>query len=151
MGATFCAVAAEHPLATHAARKNQKLAAFVEECRRGPAMEAELATQEKKGLATGLFVRHPLTDAPIEVWVANYVLMSYGEGAGMGVPGHDERDFAFAKKYGLPIQPVIDVEGRPYSTDAWQPWYAQYGRCVNSGPYDGLDYQTAVDTIARDL
>jgi len=151
MGATFCAVAAEHPLATHAARKNQKLAAFVEECRRGPAMEAELATQEKKGMPTGLFVRHPLTDAPIEVWVGNYVLMSYGEGAVMGVPGHDERDFAFAKKYGLPIKPVIDVEGRPYSTDAWQPWYAQYGRCVNSGAYDGLDYQTAVDTIARDL
>src|SRR6266850_3603460 len=151
MGATFCAVAAEHPLAAHAARSDKKLAAFVEECKRGPVMEAELAQMDKKGMPTGLFVTHPISGEKIEVWVGNYVLMSYGEGAVMGVPGHDERDFAFAKKYGLPIKPVIDVEGRPYSTDAWQPWYAQYGRCVNSGAYDGLDYQTAVDTIARDL
>ena len=85
------------------------------------------------------------------MWVGNYVLMSYGEGAVMGVPAHDERDFAFAKKYGLGILPVIDVEGRPYSTDAWQPWYADYGRCVNSGRYDGMDYQTASDAIAADL
>jgi leucyl-tRNA synthetase len=151
MGATFCAVAAEHPLAARAASGNAKLAAFVEECRRGPAMEAELATQEKKGMPTGLFVRHPITNAPVEVWVGNYVLMAYGEGAVMGVPGHDERDFAFAKKYGLAIKPVIDVDGQPYSTDAWQPWYADYGRCINSGAYDGLDYQAAVDAIARDL
>jgi leucyl-tRNA synthetase len=151
MGVTFCAVAAEHPLATHAARRNPRLAAFVEECRRGPAMEAELATQEKKGMPTGLFVQHPITDASVEVWVGNYVLMAYGEGAVMGVPGHDERDFAFAKKYGLPILPVIDVGGQRYSTDAWQPWYSDHGRCINSGPYDGLDYQGAVDAIARDL
>jgi leucyl-tRNA synthetase len=151
MGVTFCAVAAEHPLAAHAARGNTKLAAFVEECRRGPAMEAELATQEKKGMPTGLFVRHPITNEAVEVWVGNYVLMAYGEGAVMGVPGHDERDFAFAKKYGLAIKPVIDVDGRAYSTDAWQPWYSDYGRCIHSGPYDGLDYQGAVDAIARDL
>ena len=106
---------------------------------------------EKKGIATGLSVRHPLTGAEVAVWVGNYVLMAYGEGAVMGVPGHDERDFAFAKKYGLPILPVIDVDGRPYSTDAWQAWYAEYGRCVNSGAYDGLDYAAAVDAIARDL
>jgi leucyl-tRNA synthetase len=86
--------------------------------------EAELATMEKKGMRTGLFVLHPFTKEPVEVWVGNYVLMSYGEGAVMAVPGHDERDFEFAKKYGLEIKPVIDVEGRPYSTDAWQPWYA---------------------------
>ncbi|HZF16536.1 MAG TPA: leucine--tRNA ligase [Steroidobacteraceae bacterium] len=151
MGATFCAVAAEHPLATHAARADAKLAAFVDECRRGPSMEAELATQEKRGMPTGLFVRHPITNAPVPVWVGNYVLMAYGEGAVMGVPGHDERDFAFAKKYALPIAPVIDVDGRAYSTEAWQPWYADHGRCVNSGAYDGLDYQAAVDAIARDL
>jgi len=151
MGATFCAVAAEHPLAAHAAKSNPKLAAFVDECKRGSVMEADLAQLDKKGMPTGLFVVHPITGERIEVWVGNYVLMAYGEGAVMGVPGHDERDFAFAKKYGLTIKPVIDVEGRPYSTDAWQPWYAEYGRCMNSGKYDGLDYQAAVDAIAADL
>jgi leucyl-tRNA synthetase len=151
MGATFCAVAAEHPLAAHAAKADRKLAAFVDECKRGTVMEAELAQLDKKGMPTGLFVSHPITGGKIEVWVGNYVLMAYGEGAVMGVPGHDERDFAFAKKYGLAITPVIDVEGRPYSTDAWQPWYAEYGKCVNSGKYDGLDYQGAVDAIAADL
>ncbi len=151
MGATFCAVAAEHPLAARAARSDRKLAAFVEECKRGSVMEVELALLDKKGMPTGLFVTHPITGEKIEVWIGNYVLMAYGEGAVMGVPGHDERDFAFAKKYGLPIKPVIDVEGRPYSTGAWQPWYADYGRCVNSGKYDGLDYQSAVDAIAADL
>ena len=151
MGVTFCAVAPEHALATHAAKGNAKLAAFVEECKRGSVMEADLAAMEKKGMPTGLFVSHPLTGAQVEVWVGNYVLMSYGEGAVMGVPAHDERDFAFAKKYGLAIQPVIDVEGQKYSTDAWQPWYADYGICVNSGKYDGLDYQAATDAIAADL
>jgi leucyl-tRNA synthetase len=151
MGATFCAVAAEHPLADFAAHDNPKLAAFIEECKRGPALEAELATQEKKGMPTGLHVRHPISGEPVPVWVGNYVLMSYGDGAVMGVPAHDERDFAFAKKYKLPIQPVIDVQGRPYSLAAWEPWYSEHGRCVNSGPYDGLDYEAAVDTVARDL
>jgi len=151
MGATFCAVAAEHSLAAHAAKSDRKLAAFVEECKRGSVMEAELAQIDKKGMRTGLFVSHPITGERIEVWVGNYVLMAYGEGAVMGVPGHDERDFAFAKKYGLSIKPVIDVAGRPYSTDTWQPWYADHGRCVNSGKYDGLDYQAAVDAIAADL
>src|SRR6267154_2273560 len=151
MGATFCAVAAEHPLAAHAAKSDPKLAAFVEECKRGPVMEADLAQLDKKGMPTGLFVTHPISGEKIEVWVGNYVLMAYGEGAVMGVPGHDERDFAFAKKYGLPIKQVIDVAGKPYSTDAWQPWYADYGRCVNSGKYDGLDYRAAVETIAADL
>jgi leucyl-tRNA synthetase len=151
MGATFCAVAAEHPLAAHAARGNAELAAFIDECKRGSVMEADLAVMEKKGMPTGLFVEHPLSGAPIEVWVGNYVLMTYGEGAVMGVPAHDERDFAFARKYGLAITPVIDVEGRPYSTEAWAPWYADTGRCVNSGKYDGLDYPAAVAAIAADL
>jgi leucyl-tRNA synthetase len=151
MGVTFCAVAAEHPLAAHAAKHDAKIAAFVEECKRGSVMEADLATIEKQGLATGLYVTHPLTGEQVEVWVGNYVLMSYGEGAVMGVPAHDERDFAFAKKYRLAIKPVIDVDGKPYSTDAWQPWYADYGRCVNSGKYDGLGYRRAVDAIAADL
>ena len=151
MGATFCAVAAEHPLAAHAAKSDRKLAAFVDECKHGSVMEADLAQLDKKGMPTGLFVTHPMSGEKIEVWVGNYVLMAYGEGAVMGVPGHDERDFAFAKKYGLRIKPVIDVEGRPYSADGWQPWYADHGRCVNSGAYDGLDYQAAVDAIAADL
>jgi leucyl-tRNA synthetase len=151
MGATFCAVAAEHPLADFAAQDNPKLAAFIEECKRGPALEAELAIQEKKGMPTGLHVRHPISGEPVPVWVGNYVLMSYGDGAVMGVPAHDERDFAFAKKYGLPIKQVIECQGRAYSLAAWEPWYSEHGRCVNSGPYDGLDYEAAVDTVARDL
>jgi leucyl-tRNA synthetase len=151
MGVTFCAVAAEHPLATHAAAHDPALAAFIEECKRGPAMEAELATQEKRGMATGLHVRHPLTGAAVPVWVGNYVLMSYGEGAVMGVPAHDERDFEFAKTYGLTIAPVIDVAGRPYSPDAWQSWYGEHGRCVHSGAYDGLEFAAAIDAIAADL
>ncbi len=151
MGVTFCAVAAEHPLAAIAAAGNPELAAFIDECKRGPAVEAELATQEKKGVATGLSVRHPLSGALIPVWVGNYVLMTYGEGAVMGVPAHDERDFEFAKKYDLPIKQVIDVPGHEYCADAWQPWYSEHGRCVNSGRYDGLDFQRAVDVIAADL
>ena len=151
MGVTFCAVAAEHPLATFAAQSNPALAVFIEGCKRGPAIEAELATQEKKGMPTGLVVRHPLTGETVPVWVGNYVLMSYGEGAVMGVPAHDERDFEFAKKYGLPIKPVIDVEGRPYSLSAWASWYGEHGRCINSGKYDGLEFEAAVDTIADDL
>jgi leucyl-tRNA synthetase len=151
MGVTFCAVAAEHPLAEAAARRDPKVAAFVEECKRGSVMEADLATIEKAGVPTGIFVTHPLTGEKIEVWVGNYVLMGYGEGAVMGVPAHDERDFAFAKKYGLPIKPVIEVGGKPFSTDAWQSWYADYGVCVNSGKYDGLAYQPATDAIAADL
>ena len=151
MGVSFVAVAAEHPLAAHAARSDPGLAAFVAECKRGSVMEAAVATLDKKGMPTGLSVRHPLTGAALPVWVGNYVIMGYGEGAVMGVPGHDERDFAFARRYGLPILPVIDVAGAGYSTDAWQPWYADPGRCVNSGKYDGLDYAAAVAAIAADL
>ena len=153
MGVTFCAVAAEHPLATHAAKLRPDLAAFVDECLRGGVTEAELATMEKKGMPTGLYVRHPLTDERIEIWIGNYVLMAYGEGAVMGVPGHDERDFAFAKKYGLPIKQVIAVEGETFSTDTFQPWYeAKWrGGCVNSGRYNGMGYLEAVATIAADL
>jgi leucyl-tRNA synthetase len=151
MGVTFCALAAEHPLAAYAARGNPKLAAFIEECKRGPAIESELATQEKKGLPTGLSVRHPISGEEVPLWVGNYVLMSYGDGAVMGVPAHDERDFEFAKKYHLPIRPVIDVAGREYSLHQWASWYAEHGRCINSGVYDGLEFQAAVDAIAADL
>jgi len=153
MGVTFMAIAAEHPLATRLAQGNPKLQAFVDECKRGSVMEADIATMEKLGMPTGFHVAHPLTGEPVEVWVGNYVLMGYGEGAVMGVPAHDERDFAFAKKYGLAIREVVQVPGKPFSTDAWQEWYAdkEHGRCVNSGKYDGLDYRTATDAIAADL
>ncbi len=151
MGVTFCAVAAEHPLAVRAAAHDPALARFIEECKRGPAVEAEIATQEKKGMATGFSVRHPLNGEDVPLWVGNYVLMSYGEGAVMGVPAHDERDFEFAKKYGLPIVPVIDVDGLTYSTEAWQPWYSEHGRCIDSGKYDGADFQAATDAVAADL
>ncbi|MBK8121432.1 MAG: leucine--tRNA ligase [Sulfuritalea sp.] len=153
MGVTFCAVAAEHPLATHAAKHNPKLAAFIDECKHGSVMEADMATMEKKGMPTGIFVDHPLTDDKVEVWVGNYVLMSYGEGAVMAVPAHDERDFEFAKKYGLAIKQVVAVEGETFSLDGWQEWYAdkQRGRCVNSGKYDGLGLEDATAAIAADL
>jgi leucyl-tRNA synthetase len=151
MGITFAAVAAEHPLATEAAKGNPQLAGFIEECKKGGVMEADLATMEKKGMPTGLFVLHPFTKEKVEVWVGNYVLMGYGEGAVMAVPGHDERDFAFAKKYGLAIRQVIDVDGQPYSTDAWQAWYEAPGVCVNSGKYDGLGQPAAIDAVAADL
>ncbi len=153
MGVTFCAVSAEHPLAQRAARDNPELAAFVEECQRGGVAEADLATMEKKGMPTGISVRHPLTGEPVPVWVGNYVLAGYGEGAVMAVPAHDERDFHFARQYGLPIRQVIAVEGETFDDEQWQDWYADKTRgvCVNSGPYDGMDYARAVDAIAADL
>ncbi|MCB6184076.1 leucine--tRNA ligase [Leeia sp. TBRC 13508] len=153
MGVTFCAVAAEHPLATRAAELNPALVDFIEECKKGGTTEAELATQDKKGVATGLFVTHPLTGNQVEVWIGNYVLMTYGDGAVMGVPAHDERDFAFAKKYGIEIKQVIAVEGETFSTDAWQEWYGDKQRAVtvHSGKYNGLSYKAAVDAVAADL
>ncbi len=151
MGVTFCAVAAEHPLALHAAATNPALAAFLEECKSGGTTEAELATQEKKGMPTGLFVTHPLTGAKTEVWVGNYVLMSYGDGAVMGVPAHDERDFAFALKYDLPIKQVVSVKDHAFNDQAWQEWYAdkQNCVCVNSGELDGLNQKAAVNKVAE--
>jgi leucyl-tRNA synthetase len=153
MGVTFCAVAPEHPLAAHAASTNPALAAFIEECKTGGTTEAELATQEKKGLNTGLFVTHPLTGAAVPVWVGNYVLMGYGDGAVMGVPAHDERDFAFAKKYGIEIKQVVSAEGETFSLESWADWYGDKQRAVtvNSGKYDGLAYKAAVDAVATDL
>ncbi|MFZ5565460.1 MAG: leucine--tRNA ligase [Pseudomonadota bacterium] len=150
MGVTFCAVAPEHPLATHAAASQPGLAAFIEECKKGGTTEAELALKEKEGQPTGLYVTHPLTGDKVEVWVGNYVLMSYGDGAVMGVPAHDERDFAFAKKYGIAIKQVVALQGETFSTEAWAEWYADKARgvCVNSGVLDGLPYKAAVDKVA---
>jgi leucyl-tRNA synthetase len=154
MGVTFVAVAPEHPIATVAAATNPKLAAFIEECKAGGVAEADLATREKEGMPTGLYVTHPLTREQVPVWVGNYVLMTYGDGAVMGVPAHDERDFAFAIKYRLPIKQVIATEALySFENTHWQAWYAEKNNtvCVNSGKYDGLSYERAVDAVANDL
>ena len=199
MGVTFCAVAAEHPLATHAAKTIPELAAFIEKCKHGSVMEADMATMEKEGMPTGIFVTHPLTGEKVEVWVGNYVLMSYGDGAVMAVPAHDVRDFEFAKKYNLPIKQVIELsktekERRDkrlgfiaeaishgghiaagtvfdYLKDmdrasleaeylavssfspegVWREWYGNSGYCVNSGKYNNLNNDDAIDAIAADL
>ncbi|HJS92084.1 MAG TPA: leucine--tRNA ligase [Steroidobacteraceae bacterium] len=152
-GVTFMAIAAEHPVALAAAASNLPLAAFIEECRRGSVMEADVATQEKKGMRTGLHVLHPFTGKPLEVWVANYVLMGYGEGAVMGVPGHDERDYEFALKNGLPIVMVVRSKSGAYEDvrERWLPAYSEYGITVNSGEFSGLEFQAAVDAIAASL
>ncbi|MBB59777.1 leucine--tRNA ligase [Stutzerimonas balearica] len=147
MGATYVAVAAEHPLATLAAQNNPELQAFIDECKRGGVAEADIATQEKKGLATSLRVQHPLTGELLPVWVANYVLMNYGEGAVMAVPAHDERDFEFASKYGLPIKPVVRTSAGDETPAPWQDAYGEHGQLINSGIYDGLDFEGAFDAI----
>ena len=153
MGVTFCAVAPEHPLAAHAAKTNPTLKAFIEECKSGGTTEAELATQEKKGVPTGLFVTHPLTDEKVEVWVGNYVLMGYGDGAVMGVPAHDERDFAFALKYGIEIKQVVLVDGEHFDYHQWNDWYGdkQRGVTINSDSFSGLSYKEAVNAVAHAL
>jgi leucyl-tRNA synthetase len=152
-GATFMAIAAEHPVAQAAARRDPALHAFVEQCRQGTVSEADVATQEKKGMPTGLHVLHPFTGQPLEIWVANYVLMAYGEGAVMGVPAHDERDFEFALQHGLPVVTVVRSASGAYE-EVRAPWiaaYADYGVTVNSGEFSGLTSQAAVDAIAAAL
>ncbi|WP_423458641.1 leucine--tRNA ligase [Ottowia sp. VDI28] len=153
MGVTFCAVAPEHPLAAHAARNNPALAAFIEQCKQGGTTEAELALREKEGMPTGLTVTHPLTGDEVPLWVGNYVLMSYGDGAVMGVPAHDERDFAFARKYGLPITQVVHVDNLHYDYERWQDWYGdkERGVTINSDRFSGLSYRDAVDAVAAAL
>ena len=153
MGVTFCAVAPEHPLAAHAALNQPALATFIETCQKGGTTEAELAVKEKEGMPTGLFVSHPLTGKPVEVWVGNYVLMSYGDGAVMGVPAHDERDFEFALKYKLPIQQVVASKGISFSHTEWHDGFGDKanGVLVNSGPYDGLSFKEALEAVAADL
>jgi leucyl-tRNA synthetase len=153
MGVTFCAVAPEHALALHAAASRPEVAAFLEACKAGGTTEAELAAQQKRGIFTGLYVEHPLSHEAIPLWVGNYVLINYGDGAVMGVPGHDERDFAFAKQYGIDLLQVIHVDGKHFTYDHWQDWYAETDCAitVNSDNYSGLDYQTAVDAVAHAL
>ena len=153
MGVTFCAVAPEHPLATQAAKTNPGLAQFIEDCKKGGTTEAELALRDKEGMPTGLKVTHPITGEPVDVWVGNYVLMGYGDGAVMGVPGHDERDFAFALKYGIPIVQVVHVDGQTYDYKNWQDWYAdkENGVTINSDIFSGFGYREAVNAVAHHL
>jgi leucyl-tRNA synthetase len=144
-GVTFMAISAEHVLASAAAARNPALAAFVAECRRGSTMEADMAVMEKRGMATGLHVRHPLSGELIEVWVANYVLMAYGEGAVMGVPAHDERDFEFAQRHGLAIRTVVRSASGGYESvgEKYLPEYSEAGITVNSAGFSGLSSAAA--------
>ena len=153
LGATYLAVAAEHPLATAAAIDNPALAAFINECKAGSVAEADVATMEKKGMPTGRYVINPLSGEALEVWVANYVLWGYGDGAVMAVPGHDERDFEFAHKYSLPIKQVVAKDGEHYDPAAWQEWYAakENTYLIASGTFDGLDFTQAFDAIGAAL
>ena len=158
MGVTYVSVAAEHPLAKHAATTNPALQSFIEACKKGSVAEADLAKAEKMGMDTGLTVTHPLTGQQVPVWVANYVLMSYGSGAVMAVPAHDERDFEFANKYQLPIKQVIDLkephkQGQQFDATTWQDWYGdkQNGVAINSGELDGLNFKQAFDNILTQL
>lgn len=153
MGATYVAVAAEHPLATAAASNNPELQAFITECKAGSVAEADMATMEKKGVPTGRYVIHPLNGEKLEVWIANYVLWGYGDGAVMAVPAHDERDFAFAHKYQLPIKQVISVDKQAFDAAQWQDWYAdkENGVLIHSGDLDGLNFQAAFDKIGEKL
>ncbi|ULJ62375.1 leucine--tRNA ligase [Wielerella bovis] len=153
MGATYVAVAAEHPLATAAAENNPELQAFIAECKAGSVAEADMATMEKKGLPTGRYVVNPLNGDKLEVWIANYVLWGYGDGAVMAVPAHDERDFEFANKYNLPIKQVISVGDNAFDAKVWQEWYAdkENGVLVNSNQFNGLNFQAAFEQIGAAL
>ncbi len=152
-GVTFLAVSAQHPLASAAAAHDPELADFVAQCRRGSTMEADVATAEKRGRRTGVHVLHPFTGAAVEVWVANYVLMAYGEGAVMGVPAHDERDFQFAHLHGIPIRSVVRAAGAapPAPADPWQEAYGDYGVLLDSGEFTGLESRAAIGAIASAL
>ncbi len=150
MGVTYLAVAAGHPLAAQAAMNNPALADFIAECRNTKVAEADMATMEKKGMATGLFAEHPLTGEKVPVWVANFVLMEYGTGAVMAVPGHDQRDWEFASKYSLPIKAVIlaaDGSAPDLSASAM----TEKGTLFNSGEFDGLSHEAGFDAIAARL
>ncbi len=156
MGVTYVSLAAEHPISLHLAETNETLAAFIAECKAQSVAEADMATMEKKGIDTGLSVIHPLSGAEIPVWIANYVLMDYGSGAVMAVPAHDERDFAFANLYKLPIQQVIAsnrADDEAFNGTQWQEWYARKDDTltINSSEFDGLNFGSAVSAITEKL
>jgi leucyl-tRNA synthetase len=147
MGVTYMAVAAEHPLAVKAAAGDSQIAAFVDECKKTDAQEATLETMEKKGMALGISATHPITGEDVPLWVANFVLMGYGTGAVMAVPGHDQRDFEFATRYGLPIRQVVAPADGSEADISEQAWLA-HGVLINSGDYDGMTFEQSFDAIA---
>ena len=150
MGVSFVSVAAEHPLAQLAAQNDPKIAEFIAECKNTKTAEADMATMEKKGMPTGYYAIHPLTGDKVPVWIANFVLIEYGTGAVMAVPGHDERDYEFASKYNLPIKPVIlNQDGN--APDLSEQAYTEHGKLFNSGEFDGLDFEQAFNAIADKL
>ncbi|MCY7297117.1 leucine--tRNA ligase [Alteromonas sp. a30] len=151
MGVTYVGLAAQHPLALEAAKNNPELAAFIEECKNTKVAEADIATMEKKGCATGLTAVHPLTGEEVPVWVANFVLMDYGSGAVMAVPGHDQRDYEFASKYGLEIKQVITPNNDEDIADLSQAAYTEKGSLINSGEFNGLSSEEAFAKIAATL
>ncbi|OCG42304.1 leucine--tRNA ligase [Gilliamella sp. Bif1-4] len=150
MGVSFVSVAAEHPLAQLATQNNPKIAEFVAECKNTKTAEADMATMEKKGIATGFYAIHPLTGQKVPVWIANFVLIEYGTGAVMAVPGHDERDYEFASKYNLPIKPVILTQDGN-APDLSEKAYTEHGKLFNSGEFDGLDFDQAFNAVADKL
>ncbi|ASP40866.1 leucine--tRNA ligase [Bacterioplanes sanyensis] len=153
MGVSYVAVAAGHPLAAEAAEGNAELAEFIEECKKGGTAEADIATMEKKGIATGMTAIHPISGKEVPIWVANFVLMDYGTGAVMAVPAHDQRDFEFAQKYGLDITQVIEPVSSPDNQgediNLAEAAYTEKGKLVNSGEFDGLEFDAAFDAIAK--
>lgn len=149
-GVSYLGIAAAHPLAELAAEKNPQLAEFIREAKNAKVAEADLATMEKKGMATGLFAIHPLTSEKLPIWVANFVLMHYGTGAVMAVPAHDQRDFEFAQKYGLPIKQVI-APLADEEIDLTKQAFVEHGKLVNSAEFDGLDFDAAFNGIADKL
>ena len=149
-GVSYLGIAAAHPLASLAAQNNPELAAFIQEAKNAKVAEADLATMEKKGMATGLFAIHPLTGEKLPIWVANFVLMHYGTGAVMAVPAHDQRDFEFAQKYSLPIKQVI-APLADEEIDLTKQAFVEHGKLVNSAEFDGLDFDAAFNGIADKL
>ncbi len=150
LGVTYLAVAAEHPLTSFVKKNNPVIEAFVNECTRGSVAEADLATAEKIGMDSGLKAIHPITQKEVPIWIANYVLMTYGSGAVMAVPAHDERDFHFAKKYNLNIEQVIEPINSE-EINLTQEAYTEHGRLINSGEFNGLAFQEAFDAIVNKL
>ncbi|CAM8389354.1 LeuS Leucyl-tRNA synthetase [Candidatus Methylopumilus universalis] len=150
LGVTYLAIAAEHPLASLIKKNNPTIEAFINECSRGGVAEADLATAEKIGIDSGLRAIHPITQKEVPIWIANYVLISYGSGAVMAVPAHDERDFHFAKKYNLNIEQVIEpIDAKTMNLE--EAAYTDYGRLINSGEFNGLEFQEAFDAIVNKL
>ncbi|MEX1669756.1 leucine--tRNA ligase [Zhongshania guokunii] len=150
MGVTYVSLAAEHPIALEVAKTNSELATFIDSCRNSSVAEADMATMEKRGMATGLQARHPLTGELVPVWIANYVLMDYGSGAVMAVPAHDQRDYEFAKKYGLGIKQVV-ASSNDEAIDIDAAAFTEKGVLINSGDFDGLDFTAAFTAISDAL